>query len=247
MNLIIDIGNTRVKLAVADGERIVVQRAAARFLPDLSAELLAAWPAVDRAAVCSTRGDAEEVASVVRTQVGHCLAFTSGTSVPLRNAYRTPATLGCDRLAAAVGAAARFPERNVLVVDFGTALTLDLITADGTYRGGFISPGVRSRFRSLHDHTARLPLCTPTAATLSLGVSTESCIVQGVMAGVCYEIEGHISRLEAEYGNLCTIFTGGDAKYFAKRIKNTIFADCNLVFRGLNRILEYHASEKNPD
>ena len=154
---------------------------------------------------------------------------------------------GGGGLAAAVGAAERFPGRNVLVVDFGTALTIDLVTADGTFRGGFISPGVRSRFRSLHDYTAKLPLCAPTEEMLPLGVTTETAVMQGVMQGVAYEIGGHMERMGAEYGDLCTIFTGGDAKYFAKRIKNTIFADCNLVFRGLNRILEYNATEKNPD
>ena len=236
-----------VKLAVADGGRIVAQRCEERFGSSSVDELLAACPAVDKAVVCSTRGDAEEVAAAVRRKVGWCLEFTPRTPVPLRNAYRTPETLGRDRLAAAVGAAERFPGRNVLVVDFGTALTIDLVTADGTFRGGFISPGVRSRFRSLHDYTAKLPLCAPTEEMLPLGVTTETAVMQGVMQGAAYEIGGHMERMGAEYGDLCTIFTGGDAKYFAKRIKNTIFADCNLVFRGLNRILEYNATEKNPD
>lgn len=236
-----------VKLAVADGGRIVEQRCAERFHLSSVDELLSAWPAADNAVVSSTRGDTEEVAAAVRRKVGRCLEFTARTPVPLRNAYRTPETLGRDRLAAAVGAAERFPGRNLFVVDFGTALTLDLVTADGTFRGGFISPGVRSRFRSLHDYTAKLPLCSPTEELLPLGVTTETAVMQGVMQGIAFEIEGHMDRIGAEYENLCTIFTGGDAKYFVKRIKNTIFADCNLVFRGLNRILEYNASEKNPD
>lgn len=247
MNLIIDIGNTMVKVAVADGERIVAQHCTDRFRPAAMDELLAAWPDVDKAVVCSTRSNAGAVAASLRRKVGYCLEFSACTPVPLRNAYRTPETLGRDRLAAAVGAVGLFPERNLFIVDFGTALTLDLVTADGTFRGGFISPGVGSRFRSLHDYTAKLPLCAPTEELLPLGVTTVSAVVQGVMDGVAYEIEGHIARMAAEYENLCTIFTGGDAKYFVKRIKNTIFADCNLVFRGLNRILEYNASEKNPD
>ncbi len=236
-----------VKLAVADGGRIVAQRCAERFEPSLIDGLLTQWPAVDKAVVASTRGDAEAAAAAVRSSVGYCLEFTPRTPVPLRNTYRTPLTLGRDRLAAAVGAAERFPGRNVLVVDFGTALTLDLVTADGTFRGGFISPGVRLRFRSLHDYTAKLPLCAPTEEVLPLGDTTETAVVQGVMQGVACEIEGHMERMGAQYADLCTIFTGGDAKYFVKRIKNTIFADCNLVFCGLNRILEYNATEKNPD
>lgn len=247
MNLIVDIGNTLAKLAVTDGGRVVAQCGAERFRPEQARDLLRAWPAVTRAVVSSTRGDGEEASAALRQYVSYCLEFTPRTPVPLRNGYRTPETLGRDRLAAAVGAAELFPSAPVLVVDFGTALTIDLVTADGTFRGGFISPGVRTRFRALHDYTAKLPLCSPTETLQPLGDTTESCIAQGVMAGVAYEIEGHIARMETEHAGLRTIFTGGDAKYFVKRIKKTIFADCNLVFRGLDRILEYNASEEHPD
>lgn len=247
MNLIIDIGNTLAKLAVIDGGRIVAQQSAGRFHPAMADAMLAAWPDVDKAVVCSTRGDAEEVAAMVRPKVNYCLEFTPRTPVPIRNAYHTPETLGRDRLAAAVGAVECCAGCNVLVVDFGTALTIDLITADGTFQGGSISPGVRCRFRALHDYTAKLPLCSPTEEMLPWGVTTETAVTQGVMNGVAYEIEGYMARMGAEFAGLQTIFTGGDAKYFVKRIKNTIFADCNLVFRGLNRILEYNASENNPD
>lgn len=229
-----------------DGE-VVAQRNVERLHEGMLDELLAAWPTVDQAIVSSTRGDAEEVADSVRQKVHYCLEFTSQVRVPVANAYLTPATLGRDRLAAAVGAATLYPSRNVLIVDFGTALTFDLVTSDNTYRGGFISPGVRSRFRSLHDYTAKLPLCDASEEELPFGVTTETSIVQGVMSGVTYEIEGHIARLSARYDDLCIIFTGGEAKYFVKRIKNTIFANCNLVFYGLNRILEYHTDEENPD
>lgn len=247
MNFVADIGNTLAKLAVTEGGEVIAQCCAERFRPEQAGELLASYPGVERAIVSSTRGDGEEAAAALRRFVRRCLEFTPRTPVPLRNAYLTPESLGRDRLAAAVGAAALFPATPVLVVDFGTALTLDLVTADGTFRGGFISPGVRMRFRALHDYTARLPLCAPTAEQLPLGDTTERCIAQGVMAGVTHEIEGHVARLEAEHAGLRTIFTGGDAKYFVKRIKNTIFADRNLVFRGLDRILEYNASEEVSD
>lgn len=247
MNLIIDIGNTLAKLAVIDGGRIVAQQSAGRFHPAMADTMLTAWPGVDKAVVCSTRGDAEAVAAMVRPKVRYCLEFTPRTPVPIRNDYHTPETLGRDRLAAAVGAAELFSGCNLLIVDFGTALTIDLVTADGTFRGGFISPGVRCRFRALHDYTAKLPLCMPAEEMLPLGITTETAVTQGVMNSVAYEIEGYLARMEEEFEGLRTIFTGGDAKYFVKRIKNTIFADCNLVFRGLNRILEYNASENNPD
>ncbi|WP_418992763.1 type III pantothenate kinase [Alistipes sp.] len=243
MNLIVDIGNTLLKLAVFDRGRLVAQRSAERLHPALLGELLDAYP-VRQAIVASTRGEADEVLELLGPRVERCLEFTSQTPVPIANDYLTPETLGRDRLAAAVGAATLYPGRNVLIVDFGTALTIDLVTADNTFRGGVISPGMHTRFRSLHDYTARLPLCCATADEELLGRTTEEAISRGVMHSLTFEIEGHIARMREKIDDLQVIFTGGDAKCFVKRIKNTIFANCNLVFTGLDRILEYNASEE---
>ena len=138
-----------------------------------------------------------------------------------------------------------YPGRNVLIVDFGTAVTIDLVTADNTFRGGCISPGVTMRFRALHDYTAKLPLCAATGGEGLSGLTTEEAIELGVMNGIAFEIEGYVTRMREKIDGLRVIFTGGDAKFFVKRIKNTIFANCNLVFCGLNRILEYNASEEH--
>ena len=115
------------------------------------------------------------------------------------------------------------------------------VSGDGTYRGGAISPGMGMRFQALHRYTARLPLCRETAEERLYGTTTTSCIEQGVMNGIAFEIEGYIARFRRENADICIIFTGGAAKNFAKRIKNAIFADCELVFLGLNRILEFNA------
>lgn len=246
MNLIVDIGNTLVKLAVFDGGRIVAQRCVERLHPSMLGELLEGRRAA-KAVVASTRGEADDVIETVRPYADYLLEFTSQTPVPVANAYHTPETLGRDRLAAAVGATVLFPGRNVLIVDFGTAVTIDLVTADATYRGGCISPGVQLRFGALHDHTAALPLCRPSDEEGLQGLTTEEAVTRGVMNSVAFEIEGYIRRLEAQIDGLCVIFTGGDAKYFVKRIKNTIFASCNLVYCGLERILEYNASEEYLD
>lgn len=246
MNLVADIGNTRYKFAVVERGRIVAERAMERFAADAVGELLDAYP-VGAAIVCSTRGRVEELLALLRERVPRVVEFTPRTKVPLKNAYLTPQTLGCDRLAAAVGAAARYPGRNVLVVDFGTAVTVDLVTADGTFRGGCISPGLELRFQALHDYTARLPRCRATEEELLVGRTTEQAVTHGVMNSLAFEIEGYIDRMRARYGDLCVIFTGGDAKYFVIRIKNTIFANWNPVIFGLERILEYDASEENPD
>lgn len=154
MNLVVDIGNTLVKLAVFDRGEIVFQRCVERLHPSMLEELFAAWP-VCRAVVASTRGEVDEVADLLRPRVEYLLEFSSQTPVPIGNAYLTPETLGRDRLAAAVGATVLYPGRNVLIVDFGTAVTIDLVTADATFRGGCISPGMKTRFRALHDYTAK--------------------------------------------------------------------------------------------
>ena len=246
MNLVVDFGNTLVKLAVFDKGELVAQRCMERLHPSMLEELLSEWP-VRRAVVASTRGEVDDVAAMLRRRVDYLLEFTSQTSVPIGNAYLTPETLGRDRLAAAVGATVLYPGENVLIVDFGTAVTIDLVTADNTFRGGCISPGVTMRFRALHDYTAKLPLCGPTEDEQLQGLTTEEAIRLGVMNSLTFEIEGYIARMREKIDDLCVIFTGGDAKYFAKRIKNTIFANCNLVFCGLDRILEYNAIEEHLD
>ena len=230
MNLVVDIGNTLVKLAVFDDGRLVAQRCAERLLPSMLDDLLSGRRAA-KAVVASTRGATGDAAETVRPFADYLLEFTPQTPVPIGNAYRTPETLG----------------RNVLIVDFGTAVTIDLVTADNTFRGGCISPGMTMRFRALHDYTAALPLCGPAEDERLQGLATEDAVRLGVMNSLTFEIEGYIARMREKIDDLCVIFTGGDAKYFAKRIKNTIFANCNLVFCGLDRILEYNASEEHLD
>lgn len=246
MNLIVDIGNTRVKAALFEGGEPVAERCVER-LDAAVLDDLTAGGRVRRAIVSSTRGEAAGVLALLRPRTDFLLEFTPATPVPIANAYLTPATLGRDRLAAAVGAVVRYPGRNVLIVDCGTALTMDLVTADATFRGGVISPGAGIRFRALHDYTAALPLCAPGDGEGLVGGSTRQAIELGVMNSVAFEIEGHIARMREKIDDLLVIFTGGDAKYFVKRIKNTIFANWNPVLYGLDRILAHNASEENSD
>lgn len=246
MNLVVDIGNTLLKLAVFDGGRLVAQQCVGELREETFAGLLGGARAA-RAVVASTRGEAPAIVEAVRRHTDYLLEFTPATPVPIGNAYLTPATLGRDRLAAAVGAATLYPGRNALIVDFGTAVTLDFVSADGVFRGGCISPGMAMRFRALHEYTAALPLCDATDSAELLGRTTDEAVRLGVMNSLAFEIEGYIARMQGEIEDLCVIFTGGDTNFFAKRIKNTIFANCNLVFCGLNRILEYNASEEHLD
>ncbi len=240
MNLIVDIGNSRVKVAVMDLNRVIWSCCVAE-LSQLDIELLKGRFDLQRSILCSTRGDMSEAAAQLRQSVGHCLLFDKSTPIPIANSYSTPETLGRDRLAAAVGAREISTAENQLIIDMGTAITIDLVTGSGGFEGGTISPGVMMRLRALHDYTAALPLCEPTKELVEVARSTKEAIEQGVMRGVEYEVRGHIAKMVEKWSEIDIIFCGGDTKYFDIQIKNTIFAPNELIFVGLNRILEYNA------
>ncbi|MBR4964751.1 MAG: type III pantothenate kinase [Alistipes sp.] len=241
MYLIVDIGNSRSKIVVSDRYSVVYDAVVESVDKDFIASIFADYPAIDRAIVASTRGDAQGVCTMLQEYVSKVVCFDpKSTPVPIANRYNTPHTLGADRLAAAVGAWAMYPDSDIMIVDFGTAITIDYVI-DGAFVGGNISPGVTTRFRALADYTACLPLCHPTDQELEYGRTTIEAIEQGVMRGVEHEIRGYVEAFSKENERKCIIFTGGDAKYFVKRIKNAIFADCEPVVYGLTRILEYNA------
>ena len=240
MNLIVDIGNSRAKAVIVQGANVVAEYVAEQPTKEWLQAIVTAHP-VERAIVSSTRGDGASVAALLRDMLPYVEEFRPAvTPIPIANSYHSPETLGADRLAAAVGAQALYPDSDVMIVDFGTAITIDYVVG-GSFLGGNISPGVTTRFRALADYTARLPLCGATDEVLDYGRTTREAIEQGVMRGVEYEIRGYIELFLAKKAKKIVIFTGGDAKYFAKRIKNAIFADCEPVIFGLSRILEYNA------
>lgn len=243
-NLVVDIGNSSTKVAVFENDKIIFTHKVISFDSSVMNDILRQYPNITKAIVSSTRGEVSEIVAALSSRVKYCLDFNSTTRVPICNEYLTPQSLGRDRLAAAVGATIEYSGCDVLIVDFGTAITIDLITCDGRFKGGTISPGVTTRFRALQHFTASLPLCEATEESKLYGLTTIEAIQQGVMNGISFEIEGYIWRMREKYDKICIIFTGGDAKHFVKRIKNTIFANRNLLFCGLNRILEYNANEE---
>jgi len=175
------------------------------------------------------------------------LPFRPGfTPVPLRNAYATPHTLGADRLAGAVGAASLRPGQDTLLLDAGTALKLDLVTADGTYHGGSIAPGLRMRLQALHTFTGRLPLVELPAADAAvqlIGDSTASCLLSGVLCGTAAEVRGLVAEYQLRYPALGLLLTGGDAAYLEAALAplaSRIFAVPEVVLLGLDKILRYN-------
>ncbi len=194
------------------------------------------------AIVASVRKDNDTVMILIRNILPDALLLTHETSLPIKNGYATPQTLGKDRLAAAVGAAYLYPEQNVLVIDAGTALTYELVSASGKYLGGNIAPGITMRFKALNHFTGKLPLCEMVEDYPMVGTDTQSAIVAGVLNGITYEVEANLEQFSLNFPNLKVILTGGDADFFAKRIKKSIFVVYDLVLIGLNRILEHHAA-----
>ncbi len=248
MNLVVDIGNSRMKVAVFSGGEIVERwtfgcREIGRF-----DEIFSRYAGFDRAILSSTRDENPEPEEMLRCRSGYFLKFANTVPVPLENGYGTPHTLGCDRLAAAVGGVGMLPGRNLMIVDFGSAITCDIVTAEGRYLGGSISPGLGMRFRSLADYTDRLPLLEAEACVgyeeREVPSSTVGAMVSGVAGGIELEIRGRMERYAGEFAGLTTIFTGGDAPLFEKRFKNTIFENHELVLAGLNTILDYNADRK---
>ena len=224
MNLIIDIGNTVAKLAVFDGdEQVEILRGSNHSLDCI--KILCHKYKIDKCIIASVI----TLSNTIKRQLSNVdfpiLELTHKTPVPIINNYKTPETLGMDRLAAVVGANYLMPNRNILVIDAGTALTYEFIDANATYWGGNISPGIYTRFKSLSACCDKLPLIEKGGDMPELGYSTETAIRAGVIKGIEFEIKGYIA---------------GDKFSFDTKLKSIIFADRFLVLKGLNRILNYN-------
>jgi len=248
MLLAVDIGNTRIKVAVFEGSTLLEQ---CYFKSsDLQNELnfiLNKYKKVTEIVIASV-GNIQKEAFLELKSLVNIHFISSDFPFPFTNNYSTPNTLGIDRLVLASGAVLKYPNQNRLVIDAGTCITYDFIDENNNYLGGAISPGIRLRFESLHNYTAKLPLQTlelikdqdSELQKISLiGNSTFEAINSGVINGVINEIEGFISQYEAEYPKFIIILTGGDSEFLAKRLKNTIFANSNFLLESLNQTFQH--------
>lgn len=244
MNLIIDSGNTLTKLALYQGVELV----AFKIFPGTSFQEIESFckseGLIKNAILSSVNENTTEISRFLSENY-QTIILDSTTRVPIKNRYSTPETLGKDRLAAAVGANQMFTGSNILVIDAGTAITYDLVTAAGEYMGGGISPGINMRYNALHTFTGRLPQLNATDDEAKLiGDDTTSSIHSGVLNGVLAEIDGIIKRYEEAYSGIKIILTGGDHNYFDKRLKIKTFAAPKLVLEGLNLILRFNIETK---
>lgn len=171
------------------------------------------------------------------------LRFSHDTPIPISNRYRTPETLGSDRLAAVIGASSLKPGKDLLIIDAGTCITYEVIDARGNYWGGNIAPGMQMRLRALHEFTARLPLVEAEGVVPGMGYDTETAIRSGVLRGMKYEIEGYIKSMRSKFPHLQVFLTGGNRINFDEDIKNLVFTDKYIVPRGLNKILDYNEDQ----
>ncbi|MDA3821836.1 MAG: type III pantothenate kinase [Bacteroidales bacterium] len=245
MNLVIDLGNSFGKIAVCEGSEIIESAIFEKISNKEIAYFITCYKDIKGAIFSSVTNHSRELIDYLDSSFDFFLELSNSTPLPLVNHYKTPETLGHDRIAAVTGAHTIFPERNVLVIDAGTAITFDMITSAGEYIGGNISPGLAMRFKALHRFTSTLPhLEADEDEIKQLGKTTDEAIISGVMNGIVYEIEGYINGFSNQYKNLQVVLTGGDANSFDKKLKNSIFVVSHLNLIGLNRILDYNAQQK---
>ena len=239
MILTIDIGNTRIKGAVFEGNTQIDNFFFTKndFQKKIKNIIKTHQNITDLVAASVGNVEKEFFKGFEKELNIHFI--THEDPFPFSNDYQTPQTLGIDRMVLAAGAIFQFPHQNRLVIDAGTCVTFDFIDESNTYHGGAISPGLRLRYESLHNFTAKLPLLTLENPKDIIGKSTSESIHSGVVNGLAYEIDGFIEEYRARYSNFIIILTGGDTDFLAKRLKNTIFANSNFLLESLNQTFQY--------
>ncbi|RXJ49838.1 type III pantothenate kinase [Gelidibacter gilvus] len=240
MNLIVDVGNTFVKFAVFQEDELVE-----KLIVELSEfektqkKISKIYPKIKKCILASVGRLPKEVTINLENKY-KVLILDSNLKFPFQNRYKTPTTMGVDRMALVAASVKQYPNQNVLIIDAGSCITYDFITQQNDYLGGAISPGIRLRYKSLHNFTANLPLLNTEMPETLIGDSTTGAIHSGVVNGIIKEIDGVIDEYQEEYSDLTVILTGGDANFLSKQLKNSIFANSNFLLEGLNFILEYN-------
>ena len=230
----IDIGNTQVKIGLFKEDILFEVK---NIEPDAILSFLRKHD-VSNVIISSVNKD-DSVATELEEAYPDLLVLKSDTAVPLNIDYETPATLGIDRVAAAVGAINRF-QGPMVVIDAGSCITCDLIDENNVFQGGTISPGLQMRLQAMHTFTAKLPLLNLATPKQLVGRSTDSAMLSGAVNGTRHEITGFLREYKKKYANLTVIICGGNAIYFDKIREFNIFVLPNLVLEGLNAILRFN-------
>jgi type III pantothenate kinase len=243
MDLILDLGNTNQKIALFDAGNLLWVQANERIRLSLVRKIVKQNAGINSCILSSVVKVPATLQSFLEKHFRFIL-LDEHTPLPILNHYRTPETLGKDRLAAAVAGFNQFPGHPVLIINAGTAITYDVVTKKGEYLGGSISPGMNMRFRALHTFTKQLPLLTYTEIDFLTGNDTDMSVLSGVINGMAAEMEGMVVHYQNEHPGIKVILSGGDLNYFVNRLKISIFASPNIVIYGLQQILAFN--DKKP-
>lgn len=241
VNFLIDLGNSNCKVAFEENG-ILSEVFRSSQGEDIRSFIFSVLKdrKVDVIVFSNVREDNHDLNHELSLRCRHLVVLDVETKLPLDLKYQFPAKgLGADRIAGALAVATLFPGKDCIKFDFGTALTVDFVNGDGVFLGGNISLGLTSRFRALNQFTKRLPLIKPVENIPQYGVDTYGAMTAGVVFGLKFEVEGYINQ----YPNHTIVFTGGDAFYFAEKMKSAIFVTPNLVLMGLAQIAEYYAKK----
>ncbi|MBL7697267.1 MAG: type III pantothenate kinase [Chitinophagaceae bacterium] len=236
VTLCFDFGNTRLKCGVFDGpefrEVINLENDNTETIRDIIEKYKPA-----KSLLSSVTNHNPEIEGLL-SRAGKFHLLDHHSKIPVTTPVGKPETIGADRLALCVAAFQMFPGMNNLVIGLGTAITYNFVNKRGEFMGGGISPGMEMRFKSLEMFTAKLPLVKKDWNFPLIGYDTRTNILSGVLMGMVKEIDGTINSYSEKYNNLNVLLTGGDSTYFAHHLKNKIFADLNLIFKGLYAISE---------
>jgi type III pantothenate kinase len=239
MVLVLDLGNTNVKIAVFELDKLLFKKTLeySEWKKELE-NIFKKFSEIKNivASSVTNRQEFDGLYLPKDIKIHHILA---SSTFPFQNLYKTPETLGIDRMVLAAGAVLKYPNQDCLIIDAGTCITYDFITKDNHYLGGAISPGLLLRYKALNNYTARLPLLELEMPDYEIGDCTKNAIHSGVVNGVLYEIDGHIQTFSSNKENFIIILTGGDALFLAKRLKNTIFANSNFLLESLSQTFQY--------
>jgi type III pantothenate kinase len=237
MIIVIDIGNTSIKIAVMDQVSIykVIRSDVSSFIKDLI-HLQESYKDIYDVAICNVGVFPKELLQYLKVKFQTVFEVNNSIKLPFNNHYQS-LTLGNDRIALVAGALSfSRANRAILVIDTGTCVTYDFLNKEKNYYGGAISPGLKLRYESLHNFTANLPLLQPEYVQELVGNTTQSSIHSGVMNGLALEIKATIKQYKKTNKNLEVFITGGDSNLLIKQLKNRFFATPFLMLHGIYQL-----------
>lgn len=238
MNFIIDIGNTQLKAALFEGVDLIEHFNVSYNDLGKIIRILTEYP-LDRIALSHVRAIPDELKHALKGKENMVYSWDESFRIPLVIDYKTPETLGHDRICNAVAAHSFYPLKNALIIDLGTCNKYDFVNEKGVYLGGAISPGFEMRYLAMHHFTNQLPLLDASACDNFQGDSTKNSMHSGAYYGIIGEINYYIEQYKSRFNDIEVILTGGFSTYFDKEVKNHIFADPYLTLKGLNIILNF--------